>query len=93
MTPIERIKVLLQTQKPDASGKLPFKGPMAVSRHLIKTGGIQSLYKGTVATLLRDVPGSIAYFGAYEFLKKKLNKPGELNKGAILFSGGLFERT
>jgi solute carrier family 25 carnitine/acylcarnitine transporter 20/29 len=89
MTPIERIKVLLQTQKPDAAGKLLYKGPTDVVRHLLKTGGVASLYRGTVATLVRDVPGSVAYFGAYEYFKKKLNKPGELNKGAILFAGGM----
>ncbi len=88
MTPIERVKVLLQTQTIDPATQKPFKGPVTVMRHLFKTGGIQSIYKGTNATLLRDVPGSVAYFGVYEYLKKKLNKPGELNKGAILFAGG-----
>jgi solute carrier family 25 (mitochondrial carnitine/acylcarnitine transporter), member 20/29 len=90
MTPIERIKVLLQTQKPDAvTGKLPFKGPADVATHLVRTGGIQSLYRGTIATLVRDVPGSVAYFGMYEYVKKTFSKPGELNKGAVLFAGGM----
>lgn len=80
--------MLLQTQKPGTDGKLPFRGPVDVARHLLREGGIRSLYRGTVATLVRDVPGSVAYFGMYEYLKKKLNKPGELNKGAILFAGG-----
>lgn len=90
MTPIERVKVLLQTQKPDpVTGKLPFKGPMDVVGSLWKTGGLRSIYKGTVATLVRDVPGSVAYFGMYEYVKKKFSKPGELNKAAVLFAGGM----
>lgn len=90
MTPIERVKVLLQTQRADpATGKLPYRGPLDVVRHLMKEGGIRSLYRGTYATLARDVPGSVAYFAVYEWLKKKFNKPGELNKGAILFAGGM----
>jgi solute carrier family 25 carnitine/acylcarnitine transporter 20/29 len=90
MTPIERVKVILQTQKPDATtGKMPHSGPVGVVKHLLKSGGVASLYRGTVATLLRDVPGSVAYFGVYEYLKGRLNKPGELNKSAILFAGGM----
>jgi solute carrier family 25 carnitine/acylcarnitine transporter 20/29 len=57
-------------------------------RHLYKAGGVASIYRGTFATLLRDVPGSVAYFGVYEYVKAKLTKPGELNKPAILFAGG-----
>lgn len=89
MTPIERVKVLLQTQTPDINGKFKYSGPVDVISRLLKEGGIRSLYRGTWATLARDVPGSMAYFGAYEFLKNRLNKPGELNKSAILFAGGI----
>ena len=91
MTPIERVKVVLQTQVMDATtGKMPFRGPLDVVRHLFKTGGIASIYRGTVATLVRDGPGSVAYFGVYEVLKKNLNKEGaELNKASILFAGGM----
>eukprot|EP00977_Amphora_coffeiformis_P027909 scaffold34660_cov175-Amphora_coffeaeformis.AAC.5 len=31
--------------------------------HVLKEGGVRSLFKGTFATLLRDVPGSVAWFG------------------------------
>lgn len=89
MTPIERVKVLLQTQKPDpTTNKVPFRGPMDVVRHLYSHGGMASIYRGTVATLMRDIPGSVAYFGVYEYLKGQLTTPGELNKGAVLFAGG-----
>jgi solute carrier family 25 carnitine/acylcarnitine transporter 20/29 len=90
MTPIERVKILLQTQRPDSSGHLKFRGPVDVIKNIMKEGGIRSLYRGTFATLLRDIPGNFAYFGTYETLKNKFinEKSGELNKGAILFCGG-----
>lgn len=90
MTPIERIKVILQTQKPDTvTGKMPYSGPLDVAKRLLREGGLRSLYRGTAATLLRDGPGSVAYFGVYEMLKQRFQKPGEMNKAGILFAGGM----
>ncbi|KAI3647423.1 hypothetical protein MP228_007644 [Amoeboaphelidium protococcarum] len=94
MTPIERIKVILQTQGSSTAGSsaVVLKGPGDVVKHLMKTGGVSSLYRGFGATLLRDVPGSVAYFATYEIAKEKLSKKsadGQLDKAAILFSGGL----
>jgi len=89
MTPMERVKVILQTQGPNPK----YKGPFNVVSGLYKEGGLKSLYKGTVATLLRDVPGSVAYFGAYELTKKALtpsgSTPDQLNPLAVLFAGGM----
>ena len=39
------------------------------AKQLWRQGGITNLYKGTVLTLMRDVPASGCYFGIYEFLK------------------------
>lgn len=61
-------------------------------RSLLRQGGVGSLYRGFGATLLRDVPGSVAYFATYEVIKARLTKNangGELNKGAVLFAGGM----
>jgi solute carrier family 25 carnitine/acylcarnitine transporter 20/29 len=59
MAPSERIKCLLQTGQ--------YSGGMRdCAFHLFRTGGIPSLYKGTGLTLLRDIPGSMAWFGTYE---------------------------
>jgi len=92
MTPMERIKVLLQIQGTNSSAK-KYKGPIDVVVGLTREGGIQSLYKGTVFTLLRDIPGSVAYFGAYEavktFLTPKGSKPEDLKPIPILIAGGM----
>lgn len=57
MAPSERIKVLLQTAE-----KGQYKGMIDCGVHVLREGGVRSLFKGTFATLLRDVPGSIAWF-------------------------------
>jgi solute carrier family 25 carnitine/acylcarnitine transporter 20/29 len=39
-------------------------------------GGIRSVFKGTAATLARDVPASGVYFMTYDWLKKALASDG-----------------
>ena len=57
-------KCLLQT---DSSGK--YKGMGDCAKQLYREGGLRNVYKGTVLTLMRDVPASGCYFGIYEVLK------------------------
>lgn len=90
MAPSERVKVLMQIQ--GQGGEQKYKGPLDVVRHLYKEGGVRSIWRGTGATLLRDSPGSAAYFVAYEVIKKQLTpagtKPEDLSFGAVMFAGG-----
>ncbi|KAG5463047.1 MAG: mitochondrial carrier domain-containing protein, partial [Olpidium bornovanus] len=92
MTPTERIKCLLQIQS-DSKGPAKYKGPVDAARKIFAEGGIRSLYRGTSATLLRDIPGSMAYFGGYEFVKKALtpagSKPEDLSALAVFVAGGM----
>ncbi|KAH9413498.1 mitochondrial carnitine/acylcarnitine carrier protein-like [Dermatophagoides pteronyssinus] len=70
-TPGERIKCLLQIQQ--ASGNKPlFNGPIDCAFKLYRDGGLRSLYRGTIATLCRDVPAGGAYFVTYELLQRHL---------------------
>ncbi|KAF9958189.1 carnitine transporter [Mortierella alpina] len=91
MCPTERIKVVLQTQGSGAN-KL-YNGPIDVIRALYKEGGVASIFRGTGATLLRDGPGSAAYFVAYELIKRSLipegGKASDLNPLSVLFAGGM----
>lgn len=95
MTPIERVKCLLQIQDAGgATGGVKYRGPVHAARALLADGGLPNLYRGTLATLLRDVPGSVAYFGAYELVKESLAKvtgkdAASLSPLAILFAGGM----
>ncbi|VDP66068.1 unnamed protein product [Schistosoma mattheei] len=70
----ERIKCLLQVQS-NAIGPLKYSGPVDVLRQLYREGGIRSIFKGTAATLLRDVPASGVYFLSYELMKDALRNP------------------
>lgn len=91
MAPMERIKVLLQVQ--GQGGSASYSGPVDVVRQLYKEGGVRSLFRGTVATLARDGPGSAAYFVAYEIVKKAMTPagadPSQLHLGSIVFAGGM----
>lgn len=60
---------------------------------MFRTGGIRSLYRGTVLTLFRDVPGSIAWFGTYELVKMEMMKlqgktADQLSPVAVVTAGG-----
>lgn len=54
-TPMERIKVVMQTQDQSPTGK-KYTGMFDALRGMLKEGGTKSLYRGTVATLARDIP-------------------------------------
>lgn len=88
MAPGERIKCLLQIQHGEAKPK--YNGPFDCARQLYKEGGMRSIYKGTCATLLRDVPASGMYFMTYETLKRKLSpENGETGPMRTMLAGGL----
>ncbi|CCC68768.1 hypothetical protein NCAS_0B06840 [Naumovozyma castellii] len=90
--PTERIKVVLQTA--GANSKTSFIG---AAKNIVKDGGVKSLFKGSLATLARDGPGSALYFASYEISKKFLNdrnataesKTGEVNIANVCLAGGI----
>nr|CAH8839424.1 unnamed protein product [Trichobilharzia regenti] len=91
LAPGERIKCLLQVQS-NSCGPVKYKGPADVFRQLYREGGLRSIYKGTAATLLRDIPSSGVYFLTYEWIKELLRNPyanNELGVGKTLFAGGM----
>lgn len=76
MAPSERIKVVMQTSQMSLRSAFG---------HVWGQGGLSSLFRGSMATLARDIPGSIAYFGVYEAGKKTL----PVGVGGVLLAGGL----
>jgi solute carrier family 25 carnitine/acylcarnitine transporter 20/29 len=87
MAPGERIKCLLQVQANEGTKK--YNGAGDCIKKLYKEGGIRSVFKGTAATLARDVPASGMYFMTYDWLKKALASDGEkLSPLKTIFAGG-----
>ncbi|POY74725.1 hypothetical protein BMF94_2201, partial [Rhodotorula taiwanensis] len=88
--PVERVKVLLQMQ--GQGGKQLYSGPMDAVAKLYAEGGLRSIYRGTLATVARDGPGSAAYFVVYEMVKKALTPvgqdPSKLSLSAVMVAGG-----
>ena len=99
MAPTERIKCLLQVQSHaatagGAAAAPKYAGMTDCALQVYRAGGLPSLYKGTVLTLARDVPGSIAWFGVYELVKKQMvywqgiEDTSKLSPLAIVVAGG-----
>jgi len=93
MAPTERIKCLLQVQS-HVGGKPQYSGMMDCAVQVYRTGGIRSLYRGTALTLMRDGPGSVAWFTVYELVKKEMGRiqgiedPSQLSPLAVVVAGG-----
>jgi len=81
-SPVDFFKCQLQVRYKSYNGYVD-----CVSK-ILRTYGIRGAYQGLGATLVRNVPANCAYFGAYEFVKRKLSKgkkhPAVLD---ILFAG------
>ena len=68
LAPAELLKVQQQTAK--MKGQDGSFG--AVCKNLYSQGGIRAFFRGMTATMIRDVPGSMAWFGAYEMTKQSI---------------------
>lgn len=83
--PTERIKVVLQTSN---GGSF-----ISAAKSIVRQGGITSLFKGSLATLARDGPGSALYFASYEVTKNYLNQRNstkeEISIGNVCLAGGV----
>ncbi|TRM60189.1 mitochondrial carrier domain-containing protein [Schizophyllum amplum] len=90
--PVERAKVLLQVQG-QGGAEQKYKGVFDVIGQLYKEGGVKSIFRGSLATIARDGPGSAAYFAAYEVTKKALTpagaSPADLQLSTIITAGGM----
>jgi solute carrier family 25 carnitine/acylcarnitine transporter 20/29 len=53
-------KKLSKIQGQGGSGGQKYTGVLDVMKHLYKEGGVRSIFRGSVATLARDGPGSAA---------------------------------
>eukprot|EP01120_Amphizonella_sp_Union-15-10_P009696 TRINITY_DN3737_c0_g5_i1.p1 TRINITY_DN3737_c0_g5~~TRINITY_DN3737_c0_g5_i1.p1 ORF type:complete len:299 (-),score=35.67 TRINITY_DN3737_c0_g5_i1:44-940(-) len=93
LAPLERLKCVLQVQSSQLKpGEKPrFSGPMDLAKHLYKEGGVASVNRGFMSTMLRDSVASMAYFSSYEYIKRKLTPEGATGPNVLgtLFAGGM----
>lgn len=86
-TPMELLKIQMQdagriaAQAKEAGKTIPKTSATQIALELIKTKGITGLYKGTGATMLRDVSFSVVYFPLFATLNdlgpRKAGESGE----------------
>ncbi|KRZ87287.1 Calcium-independent phospholipase A2-gamma [Trichinella sp. T8] len=77
VAPGERIKCLLQVQHQHQRSEAQYTGPVDVFKKLYKEGGIRSIYRGTVATLLR-APSGMYPNGMRDVARQLIREEGPL---------------
>lgn len=82
VAPFERVKVLMQTQKPRE-----FKNQLDCFKFLLNKQGITSVFRGIPITYTRDMPTFGFYFLCYELVKCQLDEEGN-NPIVTLLAGG-----
>lgn len=60
--------ILLATKAPTGGGTVAAQSATSIALNLLRTRGIVGLYKGTAATMLRDVNFSMIYFPLFAHL-------------------------
>ena len=93
MVPGERIKIALQMQVEDvAKGAKPkYTGSLDCFLKIrAEEGLIRGMYKGTMATLARDMPGCVGWYGGYYFFKNlSRREDGTVSIPGLLNAGGM----
>ena len=96
LTPIELVKCRLQISH-DASNlgrpKVPYTGAIDCVRRSVREEGLRVMYRGHTGTILREVPGTACWFGAYEVFLRAMTPRGvrreELPSWMIVVAGAL----
>lgn len=80
---------LLKVQQQTAAAKGLDGSMKAVCSNIFRTRGISGFFQGFGSTLARDVPGSMAWFGAFEIVKQKISvNPNKPTAVEALIAGG-----
>ena len=71
--PIDRVKLLLQTQRINSEVTVPYKGMSDCFVRVYREQGLGSFWRGNVANLMRYCPSQALSFALKDFYKKVLN--------------------
>jgi len=80
VTPVECIKSKIQVLNPDFS-------TIKMTNLVLKEAGLRGLYRGFLATLIRNVFGDSAFFGSYELSKPPLRQQFGYHLGTLIAGG------
>ncbi|KAJ3318324.1 carnitine transporter [Boothiomyces sp. JEL0866] len=84
LAPAEQIKIRLQLKH----GRQ--EATFNVIKQIVSESGVRGLFRGTLLTFARDFPGSFAYFGTYEAIKRQVkNDRNVMPMGWTLVAGGI----
>jgi len=93
-SPMDLLKAKMQVQYNATKTTSHYKSSLDCAVKLIRNHGILSLYQGFSATLWRNIPGCVVYFGCYEFISDYLKRQmgtdsKELSKSSVMIAGGI----
>eukprot|EP00938_MAST-03A_sp_MAST-3A-sp1_P006410 g6410.t1 len=89
-TPTDLLKIRLQLQR-DAPGKAQYKSMFDAAKQITRSGGLNALYQGTVATLWRDSWSTGLYFSIYHVCKREFERNDlfQSQTASELLAGGI----
>jgi solute carrier family 25, member 39/40 len=88
-SPLEMLRTNLQSTPLSPEKPITLRSTLRSLRTLVRTDGIQSLWRGLPPTLWRDVPFSGIYWSGYEWWKRTFAKYGHSGLGAVFLSGSI----
>lgn len=76
LAPVELVKCKIQVQTKGRTGPV-YNGPLQCAYSIVKSQGPLALFHGYQSTVFREIPGNIAWFGAYETVIRALTPAGQ----------------
>ncbi|KAJ3381973.1 carnitine transporter [Entophlyctis sp. JEL0112] len=86
LAPAERIKILMQVETASPASPSSRNPLVSIWRAVMANGGLNTLFRGTAITMLRDFPGDAAYFGTFEAAKRALKAAFPQNNSSFSVS-------
>jgi hypothetical protein len=103
LTPVELLKCKMQVQTninvntitgtgggaSSNPSSVIYRSPWHCATEIFKTEGLRGLFKGYNSTIMREVPGNMAWFGAYETAVRAMTPAGHTRDQVPLYMNAL----
>jgi len=75
VAPIDRVKILMQTEKVTSGGSAPrYTGTVQAIRTIVQEGGVSALWRSNTANIVRVAPYSASQFASYDLFKEYMTE-------------------